>query len=220
MKPRERRDGGQQDFFRARLEAVINMAHVLVRLARLIDWVFLEKVCGEAYKAGPGNPPLPTRLMVGLEVLKYSYNVSDERLCEAWLENPYFQYFCGEEFFQHELPFDRSSMTRWRQRMGEDKLKALLQESSNSQFGICAFFRLLTHPSKAFETLPALWRGRGRFDEGDGLEKVFPRRKEQKGGHGGDGAEELAPRTVFLACQAPEFVHNLAYRVHGEGQQV
>ena len=45
------------------------------------------------------------------------------------MENPYFQYFCGEEFFQHALVFDRSSMTRWCQRMGEDKLKALLQES-------------------------------------------------------------------------------------------
>ena len=45
------------------------------------------------------------------------------------MENPYFQYFCGEEFFQHALVFDRSSLTRWRQRMGEDKLKTLLQES-------------------------------------------------------------------------------------------
>jgi transposase, IS5 family len=39
-------------------------------------------------------------------------------LCDRWVENPYFQYFCGEEFFQHVLVFDRSSLTRWRQRMG------------------------------------------------------------------------------------------------------
>jgi len=45
------------------------------------------------------------------------------------VENPYYQFFCGEEFFQHHLVFDRSSLTRWRQRMGEDRLKALLQES-------------------------------------------------------------------------------------------
>jgi IS5 family transposase len=45
------------------------------------------------------------------------------------VENPYFQYFCGEEFFQHQRVFDRSSLTRWRQRMGEEKLLALLQES-------------------------------------------------------------------------------------------
>jgi hypothetical protein len=50
-------------------------------------------------------------------------------LCDRWVENPYFQYFCGEEFFQHALVFDRSSLTRWRQRMGEEKLQALLQES-------------------------------------------------------------------------------------------
>src|SRR5262249_62354179 len=76
----------------------------------------------------PGQPPLPTRLMAGLAILKHTYDLSDETLCDRWMENPYFQYFCGEEFFQHALVFDRSSLTRWRQRMGEDKLKALLQE--------------------------------------------------------------------------------------------
>jgi transposase, IS5 family len=57
------------------------------------------------------------------------HNLSDEALCARWLENPYYQYFCGEEFFRHKLPFDRSSITRWRSRMGEEKLVALLQES-------------------------------------------------------------------------------------------
>ena len=46
----------------------------------------------------------------------------DEVLCERWVENPYYQYFCGEEFFQHRLVFDRSSLTRWRNRMGEERL--------------------------------------------------------------------------------------------------
>jgi transposase, IS5 family len=58
-----------------------------------------------------------------------TFDLSDEELCARWVENPYFQYFCGEEFFQHKLPFDRSSMTRWRQRMGEEKIGALVQES-------------------------------------------------------------------------------------------
>src|SRR6201990_2009998 len=57
------------------------------------------------------------------------HNLSDEMLCERWLENPYYQLLCGEEFFSHKLAFDRSSMTRWRQRMGAEKLVALLQES-------------------------------------------------------------------------------------------
>jgi IS5 family transposase len=84
---------------------------------------------GAVYTDEPGRPPLPTRVMAGLSILKHSYNLSDEVLCERWVENPYFQSFCGEEFFQHRLVFDRSSLTRWRQRMGEQKLHALLQES-------------------------------------------------------------------------------------------
>ena len=74
-------------------------------------------------------PPLPTRLMAGLAILKHTFDLSDEELCARWVENPYFQYLCGEESFCHELPFDRSSMTRWRQRMGEERIGSLLQES-------------------------------------------------------------------------------------------
>jgi IS5 family transposase len=74
-------------------------------------------------------PPLPTRLMAGLAILKHTFDLSDESLCARWVENPYFQYLCGEMFFCHDLPFDRSSMTRWRNRMGEERLTALLQES-------------------------------------------------------------------------------------------
>ena len=129
MKPRERREAGQNDLFKARLDQIIDMNHPLVRLAQRIDWGFLEKQFGAAYTDGLGSPPLPTRLMAGLHILKYSENLSDERLCELWVENPYYQYFCGEEFFQHRLVFDRSSMTRWRQRMGEERLASLLQES-------------------------------------------------------------------------------------------
>jgi len=129
MKPRERRDSGQGDLLRSRLDQIIDMRHPLVVLARKVDWAFLEKTFGEAYTDGPGQPPLPTRLMAGLTILKYTHDLSDEVLCERWVENPYYQFFCGEEFFQHDLVLDRSSLTRWRQRMGEEKIKALLQES-------------------------------------------------------------------------------------------
>jgi IS5 family transposase len=129
MKPRERRDEGEQDLFRSRLDQIIDMSHELVKLAQAIDWRFLEARFGEAYSDGPGMPPLPTRLMAGLAILKHTFNLSDEELCARWIENPYFQYLCGEEFFCHALPLDRSSLTRWRQRMGEEKIMALLQES-------------------------------------------------------------------------------------------
>jgi IS5 family transposase len=129
MRPKGRRDSGQIDLLRSRLDAIIDLGHPLVKLAGTIDWSFLEQRFGEVYEDSPGRPPLPTRLMAGLAILKHTYDLSDEVLCERWVENPYYQFFCGEEFFQHRLVFDRSSLTRWRQRMGEERLQALLQES-------------------------------------------------------------------------------------------
>ncbi|RWL03929.1 MAG: IS5 family transposase [Mesorhizobium sp.] len=129
MRPKERRDSGQADLLRSRLDQILNMEHALVKLAAAIDWRCLEEKLGEVYDDGPGRPPLPTRLMAGLAILKSMHNLSDEGLCERWLENPYYQLFCGEEFFQHHLVFDRTSLTRWRLRMGEERLTALLQES-------------------------------------------------------------------------------------------
>jgi transposase, IS5 family len=128
-RPREKREMGAQDLFRSRLDQIINLKHELVRLAQAMDWPVLEERFGAVYSDGPGMPPLPTRLMAGLAILKHTFDLSDEELCARWVENPYFQYLCGEEFFCHELPFDRSSMTRWRQRMGEERIVALLQES-------------------------------------------------------------------------------------------
>jgi transposase, IS5 family len=123
------RDDRQDDLFRASLEAIINLRHPLVRLAAEINWDFLAKRFSSVCRIGPGQPPLPTRLVAGLFILKHMHNLSDEALCDRWVENPYFQYFCGEAVFRHELPFDRSSLTRWRQRLGEEQIAALLQES-------------------------------------------------------------------------------------------
>jgi transposase, IS5 family len=80
---------------RARLEQIIDLEHALVKLAQVIDWRFLEEKFGAVYTDKPGHPPLPTRLMAGLAILKHSYDLSDEGLCERWVENPYFQYFCA-----------------------------------------------------------------------------------------------------------------------------
>jgi transposase, IS5 family len=129
MRPKERRDSGQNDLFKARLDQIVDMNHALAKLAQAVNWGFLEKSFGAVYADIPGRPPLPTRLMAGLAILKHMHNLSDEVLCERWVENPYYQLFCGEEFFRHKLTFDRSSLTRWRQRMGEEKLVALIQES-------------------------------------------------------------------------------------------
>ena len=125
-KPREDR---HKDLFRPPLDEIIDLGHALARLAREIDWDFLDGRFSSVCRAGPGQPPLPTRLVAGLLILKHMHDLSDEALCARWLENPYYQYFCGEESFQHALAFERSSLTRWRQRLGEDQLAAPLQES-------------------------------------------------------------------------------------------
>src|SRR6266704_6584069 len=83
MRPRERREGGEQDLFRSRLDQIIDMNHALVKLARTIDWRFLEEKLGAVYTDKPGQPPLPTRLMAGLAILKHTYDLSDEALCDS-----------------------------------------------------------------------------------------------------------------------------------------
>jgi transposase, IS5 family len=114
-KPRDER---QKDLFRPALDQIIDLGHPLVRLADKIDWGFLEEHFAAVCEPGPGQPPLPSRLIAGLFILKHTHSLSDEALCARWLENPYYQYLCGEQTFRHEVPFDRSSLTRWRQRLG------------------------------------------------------------------------------------------------------
>ena len=99
------RDDRQDDLFRPSLEKIINLRHPLVRLAAEIDWDFLAGRFSSVCRLGPGQPPLPTRLVAGLFILKHMHNLSDEALCDRWVENPYFQYFCGEVVFRHEPPF-------------------------------------------------------------------------------------------------------------------
>jgi transposase, IS5 family len=123
------RDNRQKDLLWPALEDIIDLGHPLVRLAREIDWGFLDQRFASVCAPGPGQPGLPTRLVAGLFILKHMHNLSDEVLCARWLENPYYQFFCGELSFCHQLPFDRSSLTHWRQRLGEAQLVALIQES-------------------------------------------------------------------------------------------
>jgi hypothetical protein len=89
MRPRERRESGEQDLFRARLDQIIDMDHELAKVARAIGWRFLEEKFGAVYTDRPGRPPLPSRLMAGLAILKHTFDLSDEVVCARWVENPY-----------------------------------------------------------------------------------------------------------------------------------
>jgi IS5 family transposase len=111
------------------LKDLLNAEHPLYRLAGVINWQRFEAEFGKLYAEGLGRPALPTRLLVGLHYLKHLAQVSDETVVASWVENPYWQYFCGEQHFQHCLPCDPSSLVRWRQRVGADGVEKLLQET-------------------------------------------------------------------------------------------
>jgi IS5 family transposase len=111
------------------LKELLNPAHPLYRLAGVVNWAQFERQFGQFYAEGIGRPALATRLLVGLHYLKYLYKVSDEVVVASWVENPYWQYFCGAEYFAHEFPCDPTSLVKWRQRVGVEGSEKLLKES-------------------------------------------------------------------------------------------
>jgi len=115
--------------FRAGLADLVDPKHPLARLAGLIGWERFAEAFGPLYREGVGRPGLPARLMVGLHLLKHMDGLSDEAVCARFLDSPYVQLLCGETHFRHDLPLDRSSMTRWRQRIGAGRLELLLAET-------------------------------------------------------------------------------------------
>lgn len=118
----------EMSFFECPLERFIDKKHELVLLSDRIDWGRLEEIFSKYY-SDKGRKGLSTRFMLGLMLLKHMKNLSDENLCAMWVENPYFQYFCGEKLFKYEFPIDRSSMSRWRDRVDLAELEKVLQES-------------------------------------------------------------------------------------------
>jgi len=130
MRPADSAQGeAQGELYQARLSWLLDQSHPLFGLAEAIDWEFFEREFGSLYVERKGRPGLPMRLLVGLHYLKHLYDVSDERVVAGFLENPYWQYFCGEEFFVHELPCDPTSLVRWRKRIGPGGMEKLLAET-------------------------------------------------------------------------------------------
>lgn len=116
------------ELFRSRLDSIISLEHALVKLSSDIDWSKLEAEFLCYYKE-TGRPAHHIRRMCGLLFLKDFAGLSDERLCASWLENPYYQYFCGEEYFQTEFKIDSGHISQFRYRIGEAGLERLLEET-------------------------------------------------------------------------------------------
>ncbi len=117
------------ELFQQALTELINLEHPLVKLAALIDWEVFQTQWAGFFPSKTGRPATPPRLIAGLLYLQHTFALSDEALIWSWVENPYWQHFCGELYFQHEPPIDPSSLTRWRQRIGEAGVERLLSES-------------------------------------------------------------------------------------------
>jgi IS5 family transposase len=129
MGPKRMEKTAQEELFRSRLENMISLEHDLVKLSRLIDWEALDGEWGKLFVSDRGAPAIRTRLIAGLHYLKHMHKLSDEEVVNRWVENPYWQYFCGEEWFRHELPIHPSSLSRWRKRIGKSGCERLLQET-------------------------------------------------------------------------------------------
>jgi len=117
------------ELFQAHFDQLLNPAHELVVLANMIDWPTLEAALADCYHPDIGAPAKAARLMVGLHHLKYTFNESDESVVARWVENPYWQYFCGYTHMQHDCPIHPTSMTKWRNRVGVERLEELLKET-------------------------------------------------------------------------------------------
>lgn len=143
------------DFFRARLDQMIDLRHALAVLATRMPWDEIEKSLAPAFahqdRAGRevegadlfgttmqlagagvsnrGRPRLPIRLMVALLYLKHAYNESDESVVERWAQDVYYQFFSGQVYFEPRLPCDATQIGRFRRVLGEAGVEQLLKST-------------------------------------------------------------------------------------------
>jgi len=118
----------QLEMFKTVLTSFIHPEHELCLLAKKIDWSYLEKEFAPLYGT-VGRPSVPIRTIVGLLLLKQMYNLGDETVVQRYLENPYWQHFCGEIYFQYRLPFDPSDFVHFRHRIGAEGMEKIFKQS-------------------------------------------------------------------------------------------
>lgn len=136
MQPKSRTP--QCELFGARLSELLNPEHPLYVLAERIDWSQFDAAIDACYAEELGRPGVNTRLMIGLLYLKHAFDESDESVVARWVENPYWQFFCGLNYMQHELPIDPSSLSRWRKRVGAERLEKLLEATIHTALAMRA----------------------------------------------------------------------------------
>ena len=118
----------QKSFLLPKLAEQLDGRRPIYRLAGKIPWGDFEEEFG-AFYSEEGRPAKPVRLMVGLLILKQLHDLGDETVVEAWRENPYWQYFCGEEEMQWGAPCEPTDLVHFRHRIGEGGMQIILAVS-------------------------------------------------------------------------------------------
>jgi len=123
-----KRTDAQPDLFDRSFFGLINRDHPLVKLAGEFDWENLRREVEPCFCDDNGRSGADTRLIIGLFYLKSAFNLSDENLIADWVENVYWQWFCGFQTMQHKSPIDPTTLSKWRSRLGADRLEILLKQ--------------------------------------------------------------------------------------------
>ena len=131
MKPAKISKEYQQDLLKTQLVDLIDMSHSLVQLADKFNWLRIDELCAAKFCEDNGRPGLSSRLVIGLLLLKQMNGLSDEEVCSKFIENPYYQYFCGNRHFEHQLAMTSESLTQWRKRLGDKVFQQILVETIN-----------------------------------------------------------------------------------------
>lgn len=117
----------QGELFSARLSEQLNPNHSLLIFGKLVDWEELEQAFADHFNE-EGAPAKPVQLVTGIFMLQHMSGLSDEQVVKAWVENPYWQLFCGYDFLQWKFPLHPSSLSRWRKRLGKKGMQKILSE--------------------------------------------------------------------------------------------
>ena len=123
------KESDQPDMFRPRLQDFIDMREPWVKLAQIIDWDRLKRDLSPCYCEDNGRPGGSIRLMAGLCIIKDAEGLSNEEVISQWRQNPYFQYFCGEEYFQHDEPVRPQSISNFYLRIKDEGQERILAET-------------------------------------------------------------------------------------------
>jgi len=98
-----------------------------IRLANLVPWLELENSYAKTFST-TGRPGVRARYVLGSIIIKHQLQCSDEELGEQISENPYMQFFIGLPRFQYRIPFDISTLSNVRKRLGKEQFDEFEQQ--------------------------------------------------------------------------------------------